>query len=133
MSEALPAKAERRWENPETIVKIATELSSLDHSSEVTIGGGDEANIDGDCSSPAKPFDLLFLQSTQKLGLQFQRKIPNLVQEQRAHMSQFQSSDPLRDRAGEGALFMPEELAFQQSKGNCRAIQLDETSDHGAD
>ena len=44
---------------------------------------------------PAKALDLLLLQRPQKLGLQFQRQVPNLIQEERAHMSQFQSSDSL--------------------------------------
>ena len=41
-------------------------------------------------------------------------------------ISHFESSNLLRDSSGEGALLVTEQLAFQEIKGNGRAIQLDE-------
>ena len=88
-----------RWngdrENSEAIVQIAAKFARLDHPGKVAIGSSDETNIDRNRSSAAKPLYFLFLQRPQEFGLQFQWQVPNLVQEQRAHMGQFQSSDSL--------------------------------------
>ena len=108
----------------QAVVEIAAKLPGFDHLGKVAIGGGDKTNIHRNRSSPAQPLYLLLLQGTQELGLQFQRQVSDLVQEQRAHMSQFQSSDALRDRPGEGAFLMAKELALQQAERNGRAIQL---------
>src|SRR5262245_5326486 len=41
-------------------------------------------------------------------------------------MRQLKSADLLRDGAGEGALFVAEQLALEQPSGNRRAVELDE-------
>ena len=74
----------------------------------------------------AQPLEFPLLQDAQQLGLQLQRDLADLIQKHRAAIGQLESPDALRDRAGEGALLMPEQFAFEQSGGNGRAIQLDE-------
>ena len=41
-------------------------------------------------------------------------------------MGQFQPSDALRDGSGERALFVAEELALQQARGDGGAVEVDE-------
>ena len=41
-------------------------------------------------------------------------------------LRQFETADPLGDGAGEGALLVAEEFAFQQAGGNGGAVELDE-------
>jgi hypothetical protein len=41
---------------------------------------------------------------------------------------QLKAADLLRDRAGEGPLLVAEQLAFQETRGNGRAVELDEGS-----
>ena len=47
----------------------------------------------------AQPLELPLLQNAQQLGLQLQRNIADLVQEQRAVVRQFEAPDLLRDGA----------------------------------
>src|SRR5439155_12423311 len=61
-----------------------------------------------------------------EFGLQFGWDVANLVQEQCALVSQLEPADFLCDGAGEGALLVAEQLAFEQPCGNRRAVELDE-------
>src|SRR5260370_923158 len=61
----------------------------------------------------AQPLELFFLEHPQKLRLQFQWKIADLIQEQRASVGGLEPSDGLRHGTGECALFATEELALQ--------------------
>src|SRR5882724_12974137 len=74
----------------------------------------------------AQSFKLLLLQNPQQLRLQFERNIADFIQEQRAAIRRFETSDLLRDSSSEGALFMTEELAFEQPQRDRRAVELDE-------
>src|SRR5271156_3197060 len=66
----------------------------------------------------------LLLQDPQQLRLQHQRKIPYFIEEQCPRVSHFETAICPRDGPGEGPLFLPQELAFQQVEGSRRAIQL---------
>src|SRR5207244_1086094 len=67
-----------------------------------------------------------FLQYAKQLGLQFKRDRPDFVQKHRPAIGQLEASDALGDSAREGALFMPEHLAFEKAGGDRSAVQLDE-------
>src|SRR5258705_3937703 len=66
----------------------------------------------------------MLLQDAQQLRLHRRRDVAYFVQKQRAFVSHFEASDLLRDRTGEGALLMTEQLAFQKIQRNGRAIKL---------
>ena len=110
----------------EPVVEVAAELLFCDHFGQVAIGGGDEAHVDGDGPRAAQALDLPLLQRAQQLGLQVERHLADLVEKERALVRQLEAADLARDGAGERALFVAEELAFEQPGGNGRAIQLDE-------
>src|SRR5206468_2002108 len=65
-------------------------------------------------------------QYAKQFGLQSQRDIAYLIQEQRSLVSHFKTADFLSNGACERALLVTKKLAFQQIKWNSSAIQLDE-------
>ena len=93
---------------------------------EILVGGADDAHVDLDRAMPADPLDHLILQEAQQLDLHRQRQVADFVEEQRAAIGALDLADGLLHRAGEGALLMAEQLAFQQGLGDRRAIDRDE-------
>ena len=74
----------------------------------------------------AEPLELLLLEHAQELGLERRRDVADLVEEERAAVRQLEAADLLRDRPGEGALLVAEQLALQQVERDGRAVELDE-------
>ena len=64
---------------------------------------------------PPRRSNSLLLQHAQQLRLQLERDVADLVEKQRAAVRQLEAADPLRDRAGERAALVAEELALQQA------------------
>ena len=86
----------------------------------------DDAHVDLDLVASADPLDHSLLQEAQNLHLQRERKIADFVQHQRAAIGRLDLADRLPRGAGEGALFVAEQLAFEQVVGNGGAIDGDE-------
>ena len=93
---------------------------------QVAIGGGDQAHIGADGARAAQALELALLQHAQQLGLQLERNLADFVEEHGAAVGQLEAADALRDGAGERALLVAEQFAFQQAGGNGGAVQLDE-------
>src|SRR5262249_51337209 len=120
----LPAIAQRRHHHRKHVqpgIQNAAELVALDHRRQVAMRRRDEPYADVMRPAAAQPFELLFLQHAQKFWLQCQWNVPNLIEEQRAAICQLESADLLRDGTGERALFMTEQLAFEQVRRDGRA------------
>src|SRR6185437_13762850 len=86
----------------------------------------ENTNIDGNRMTAAHPFELPFLQHAQKPYLRLQGKLTNLIQEDGATLSGFEPAEPPLQRAGERALFVPEELGGNERLRNGRAVDPDE-------
>ena len=113
------AVAQRRRKNRkhfEAVKEVAAEFLFRDHFGQIAIGGGDEAHVDGDGPRAAQALDLALLQSAQQLRLQVERQLAHLVEEERALVRQLQAADFARDGAGERALLVAEEFAFEQAR-----------------
>ena len=113
-------------EHIEAVVEIHSEQLLGDQRGEILIGCGHDAHVDAMGMRAAQPFELLLLQNPQQLRLQFERNIADFIQEQRAAVRRFETADLLRHGAREGAPFVTEELAFEKSQRNRRAVQLHE-------
>jgi hypothetical protein len=59
-------------------------------------------------------------------GLQFEWRVPDLIEEQRALVRQLEAARFLRNGAREGPSLVAEQLALQQSRRNGRTIHHDE-------
>src|ERR1051326_1085261 len=106
------ALAERRninGKNVQAIEEIRPELLLLHEGTEITIGGGDQPRISAESAGATEPLKLALLQDTQKFGLQIDRDLSDLIQEDSPMMRQFEPADALRDRACKSALLVPEE------------------------
>ena len=65
------------------------------------------------------------MKDAEDLGLRLQAHVPDFVEEQRAVVRHFEASGPGLIRAGERALFMPEQLAFDEFFGDGGAVHRD--------
>ena len=63
------------------------------------------------------------LQEAQQFALQLQLHLADLIHEQSATVRSSRGANPLADRAGIGAFFMPEKFAFNQVFRQSCAIQ----------
>jgi hypothetical protein len=70
----------------------------------------------------------MVLDGSKQFGLQFERHLSDFIEEERALMRQFESSDPLPRRTRECAFFMAERLAFQKAGGDCSAVDFHKTA-----
>src|SRR5208337_653529 len=108
------------------VKQIGTEFLLLHQGTEISIGGGDQTRVRGEGARTPQAFELALLQDAQQFGLELERNLANLIQEDRSPIGQFKAADALRDGAGKGAALMSEELAFQQPGGDGGAVQLHE-------
>ena len=68
----------------------------------------------------AEPLELLLLQHAQQLRLELERNVADLVEEERAAVGELEAADLLRDRAGERAALVAEELALEKPRRESR-------------
>src|SRR5712692_5024717 len=99
-------------ENVQAIVEVAAKCGSLYHVGQIAISRSHEPNVHVVSARAAQALKLLFLQHAEKLALQAQRNIADLVQEECAFVGQFETTDLLRDRACKSALLMAKKFAF---------------------
>src|SRR5882724_4218577 len=106
--------------------EIRSELLLARHRFEIAVGRGNQTRVGSKRARAAQPLELPLLQHAEQFGLQFERNLPNLVQKNRAAVGHFEAADALRDCSRECALLVSEQLAFQQTRRNSRAVELDE-------
>src|SRR5882724_42978 len=92
-------RRQRNWKYIQAIVEITAKFASFDHFSQISVGRGDEANVYLVSPAAAQAFEFLFLQDAQQFGLQRQRNVSHLVQEQCPFVGQFEPANLLRDSA----------------------------------
>src|SRR5574342_323945 len=94
------------------VVEVGTKTSGLDGLLEISIGPGDQSDIDPDGLVPADPFELTFLENSEQLGLELRQKITDLIQEESPAVRELEPAGATGQRARESAFLMPEELTF---------------------
>ena len=84
---------------------------------EVVIGGGNDAHVR--LAGPGLAHALVFplLEQAEQLGLDLERQIADLIEEERAAVRGGDFAPGVLERAGEGALDMAEEFALEQVRG----------------
>src|SRR5664280_2243035 len=118
----LPKRRHVDGHDVEPKVEILPKLVFLDAFFEPPIGGGDDPDIDLEGAVAPDSLELTLLQDAQELGLEVGWNFADLVEQDRSAVGQFKPAFALGKRAGEGALFMAEKLAFDQVFGNGGAI-----------
>ncbi|KAK0330811.1 hypothetical protein LTR94_031359, partial [Friedmanniomyces endolithicus] len=110
----------------QSVIQILAEPAVRHHRVDILMRRAYDPRVDRDRLSPADPLDHPLLQETQQLDLQRQRYVADLVQEQGAAVGLFDLARRRLHRAGERALLMPEQFAFQQRLRDRGAIDRDE-------
>ena len=74
----------------------------------------------------ADAVEFMRLQNVKELGLDLGRNLADLIEEDGAAVGELEAADALGDGAGEGSLFVAEELAFHEARREGAAVDLDE-------
>ena len=119
---ALPQRGHVQGDNAEAPIQIFPEGALFDHLSEVAIGGGDDADIDLDGLTAADALDGLLTESAEELDLGAGVDFTDLIQEQGTAVRLLKAANAALHGSGEGALFMAEEFAFEDLRGESGAV-----------
>ena len=95
-------------EDMQPIVKLGPESVVLHHGLQIPVRSSHQPGVRADRAAAANAFEFLVLDRAQQLRLEFERHFADFVEKERASMRQFKSSDLLRHRSGERALFVSE-------------------------
>jgi len=125
MRDLLAPFAERRDVDPddaEAVIEILAELAFGDALFEIGVGRGDDANVDSLRLGLADRHDLVLLEEAQEFRLDVQRQIADLVEKQRAAGRRADQPGLIRDRAGETAAPVAEQLTVGEIASGGRAV-----------
>ncbi len=109
-------------DNIEPEIQILAECSGLNRGIEVAICRGDDADVDAATLRRADRLYLTLLQGAQELGLQIHRHVADFVQKERAAVGGLEQTLLAMKRAGKRTLDVAEQLGFNQSRNEGRAI-----------
>ena len=120
----------QRWqvdaEDIEAVVQVRPKPSFLHPVAQRLVRRGDDAHVDGNALRAAHTRDLALLQHTQQLDLRRDRHVADLVEKQRPRVRELEASDAPLGRAGEGALFVAEQLTLEKGLGQRADVHGDE-------
>ena len=95
-------------------VEISSEVAGLDEGRQVLVGGGDDADVDVIRACVTYRLDLTLLNDPKQLGLKIERKVTDLIQEDRSTVCGPEETRRRGIRTGESALRMTHELALNE-------------------
>ena len=110
-------------EDAESVEQIRPELALRGPPLQVAVRGRDQAHVGADGLVAADALECLLLEHAQDLGLEGQRHVADLVEEDRAAVALLELADAAAVGAGEGALLVAEQLALEQVLGDGRAVE----------
>src|ERR1700723_1926793 len=123
------ALSQRRYahgKDVQPVIEVFAETPSLELNREFPIRGRDDSHIDFTRSIVADAFVLPLLKDAQKFRLQFEWQVSDLIEKDRAPVSEWKSPQSVAQSAGEGASYVTEELTLEHVAGDCAATHLDE-------
>src|SRR5262249_59495939 len=98
------------WKHVEPVEKVRSEGAVGHRGSQISIGGGNHADVHADRSTPADTREFAFLQDTQQHDLGLGGQLADLVEEDRAAVGQLEATLASLQGSGEPALLMAEPL-----------------------
>src|SRR5205085_11194035 len=110
----------------DAVEQIITEQALADGVGRKPVRRGDEAEVNGVSLLRAELAVAALLQDAQKLRLQFDRHLGDLVEEERAALRVLYEAVLVRVRARERALRVAEQLRLDEFLGERGAVDLDE-------
>src|SRR3989339_1935289 len=109
----------------EAVKEIGAETSLFNAFFQRVVGGRDEARIHPDAPVAPDADHAEILDELEQLYLDFDGKISDFIEKQRAPVGLLEPARALLLRAGKGAPLMAEELAFEEGNGKRGAVDLD--------
>ena len=113
-------------EHVEAVVQILAEAAVLHRTLQIDVGGGDDPHIDPQALGGADADDGLFLQEAQQAGLQVERQVADLVEEQNALVGGLDVADLALAGASERALLVAEQFGVDQVRRDRAAVHRHE-------
>jgi hypothetical protein len=113
-------------ENSEPVVQIVTQAARGHRGLEVAVRRRHHAHVEGEFLPSAEPAHPTVLENPQHLRLESDGHLGDLVEEQRSPMCQLEAAGARRDRAGEGAFLVTEQLALEQPLRDGGGVDGDE-------
>src|ERR1700686_4987090 len=123
---ALAQRGDAQAENVKAKIKVAPEGALHDRLLQKAVGGGEDADIDGNTAGAADWANFFFLNGPQKLGLQVDRKFAHLVKKYGSTFGDGEQPVLGLIRARERAFDVAKQLAFDQRGHQRAAIDRDE-------
>ena len=118
----VPQRGELQRQHVQPVEQVLAELPRGDHRLQVAVRGGDHADVHGDRFVAADPLERPLLEDPQQLHLRLRGDVADLVQEQRPAVRLFEPAGPVPVGPGEGPFDVAEQLAFEQRRGERRAM-----------
>src|SRR5271157_33878 len=116
----------QRWNTDlygtQPIKEILAESPGKNFGAQVTVGGGNQADIHLLDLGRADALNLAVLDDAQQLGLHGQGSFPHFIQEHGAPVSVLEQSRACVRGPGEGAAHMAEQLALQERINQCGTV-----------
>src|SRR2546429_1202210 len=122
----LPKRRQCDMDDIQAIEEITAESPGLDFLVEIPVGACDHANIDPKRLGASHCPHLLLLDHAQKFHLHMHGHLADLVEKNGAGVRRREEAGAGLDGAGEGALHMPEELAFEERLRDRSAVDGNE-------
>ena len=105
------------------MVEVGPERALLHGLAQVAVAGGDHTRARHAARGLADALVLAVLQHAQQLGLQLERQLADLVEEQRAVARVLEIARARGRGAGESALGVAEQRRLDQRRRDCRAVE----------
>ncbi len=119
---ALAQRRQAQRHDIEAEEQVLAEQALLDEDAQVLVGRRDDADIGLDRGAAADGGVFALLEHAQKPGLGVHRHVADLVEKERAALRLLETPDRALAGAGEGALLVAEQFAFDQVARNGRDI-----------
>ena len=123
---AFAERANREADDVEPVEEILAEAAGADGVLEVAVGGGDDADVDGQGRGLAERGDFTGLEEAEELGLEVEAELADLVEEEGAFAGGADEAGLVAVGAGEGAAAVAEELTLEQVARDGAAVEGDE-------
>jgi hypothetical protein len=119
----LPQRRQVHLDHREPVVQVAAEAALGDLADHVAVGRGHHPHVVALGLARAERDDLAGLEHAQELGLQRDRQVADLVEEQRAAVGRGERALAIAGGAGERAAHVAEQIALDQRVGGGAAVE----------
>src|SRR2546426_9643844 len=123
---ALPQRRHMNRESAQPVVEVLTQFLFCQRLFNVDVSSSHNAHIDINRPLAAQPEELFVLEHMQELGLQSGWHLRDLIQKNRAFLTQFELAWLGSQGAGKRTPFVSEKFALQQVAGECSTIHFEE-------